>query len=299
MKKNKKSNYILILLICLMTLYLINSNLITKHILIYTKLFIEKLFPASFLYFTFSTLLIEYNIIPKLSKLLKTNGANFYIITMSMISGFPSGSKYTKELLEKGLISKTNANYLIRFTHFPNPIFILGPVQTLFNNKKTIYFIFFSIILSNFLIAILTKEKEKEKIEIKTKNPNSFSKILPTAIICAFKTLLIIYGISIFFYLIITLINHYITFSLYNYVLLNGIFDLTNGIFLTSLIKNTIIRSLLIIFFISFGSLSVHMQTKSIIADTKIKYKNFFIGRMIGTTLSICIFLLLSYITNL
>lgn len=296
MKKFKKSNNILITLICLMSLYLINSNLITKQILIYTKLFIEKLFPASFLYFTFSTLLIEYNIIPKLSKLLKTNGANFYVITMSMISGFPSGSKYTKELLDKNLISKKNANYLIRFTHFPNPIFVLGPVAALFNNKKNVYIILLSIILANFLIAIVTKEKEKEKLEIKNKNPEPFAKILPTAIISSFKTLLIIYGISIFFYLIITLINHYITFSLNNYILLNGIFDLTNGVFLTSLIKNTTIRSLFILFFISFGSISVHMQTKSIIADTKIKYKNFFIGRIIGTILSICIFLLLSYI---
>ena len=65
MKKNKKSNVILIILICLMILYIINSTLITKHILIYTKLFLEKLFPASFLFFIFSSLLIEYNIIEK------------------------------------------------------------------------------------------------------------------------------------------------------------------------------------------------------------------------------------------
>ena len=299
MKKNKKSSSILMILICLMLLYLINSELITKHILVYTKLFIEKLFPASFLFFTFSTLLIEYNIIPKLSLLFKVNGANFYVIAMSLISGFPSGSKYTKELLEKNLITNQNANYLIRFTHFPNPIFILGPVAALFPTKKTVYIILISIILSNFLIAVLTKPKETEKIELTIKNPQPFSKILPTAILSSFKTLLTIYGISVFFYLIITLINHYITFSINNYILLNGIFDLTNGIFLTSLINSPTTRCLFIISFISFGSISIHMQTKSIIADTNIKYKNFFIGRLIGTILSIYIFLLLSYILHI
>ena len=106
MKKNKKSNIILVFLICLMILYIINSSLITKHILQYTKLFIEKLFPASFLFFTFSTLLIEYNIIEKISSTLKINGANFYVIAMSLISGFPSGSKYTKELLDKNQITE-------------------------------------------------------------------------------------------------------------------------------------------------------------------------------------------------
>ena len=151
MKKNKKSNIILISLICLMILYVINASLITKHILQYTKLFIEKLFPASFLFFTFSTLLIEYNIIEKISNTLKINGANFYVIAMSLISGFPSGSKYTKELLDKNLITEKNANYLIKFTHFPNPLFILGPVSLLFPSKEYTWKILSCIILANFI----------------------------------------------------------------------------------------------------------------------------------------------------
>ena len=71
MKKIKTSNIILIVLICLTFLYLTNSVLITKRILIYTKLFIEKLFPASFLFFTLSTLLIEYNAVGSLTKIFK------------------------------------------------------------------------------------------------------------------------------------------------------------------------------------------------------------------------------------
>lgn len=75
------------------------------------------------------------------------------------------------------------------------------------------------------------------------------------------------------------------------YILLNGIFDLTNGVFLTSLISNENIKGIIIIFFFAFGGISVHMQTKSIIADTKIKYKNFLIGRLLQVILSITIFL--------
>ena len=292
MKKNKKSNVILIILICLMILYIINSTLITKHILIYTKLFLEKLFPASFLFFTFSSLLIEYNIIEKISKTLKINGANFYVVAMSLISGFPSGSKYTKDLLEKNIITEKSANYLIKFTHFPNPIFILGPVSLLFPNKTYAIKILACIIIANFIIAITTYQKEKGTLPLQKKENISFAKILPKAIISSIKTIIIIYGTSIFFYLIITIINHYIKLPIKEYVLINGIFDLTNGTFLTSLITNPTTRAIYIIFFFCFGGISVHMQTKSIIADTKIKYKNFFIARIFQTIIASILFLL-------
>ena len=292
MKKNKKSNVILIILICLMILYIINSTLITKHILIYTKLFLEKLFPASFLFFTFSSLLIEYNIIEKISKTLKINGANFYVVAMSLISGFPSGSKYTKDLLEKNLITEKSANYLIKFTHFPNPIFILGPVSLLFPNKTYALKILVCIIIANFIIAITTYQKEKNTLPLQRKENISFAKILPKAVISSIKTIIIIYGTSVFFYLIITIINHYIKLPIKEYILMNGFFDLTNGTFLTSLITNPTTRALYIIFFFCFGGISVHMQTKSIIADTKIKYKNFLIARIFQTIIASILFLL-------
>ena len=291
MKKIKTSNIILVVLICLTFLYLTNSVLITKQILIYTKLFIEKLFPASFLFFTLSTLLIEYNAVGSLTKIFKKNGAVLYITIMSLISGFPSGSIYTTELLKKKQITEKTANYLIRFTHFPNPIFILGPISQLFSSKSYAYKILISIILANIIIAIVTKPKEQSKNIERHNYPQSLSQTLSKATLSSLKTIILIYGTSIFLYLIITIINHYYKMPLISYVLLNGIFDLTNGVFLTSLITNPITKGIIIIFFFSFGGLSVHMQTKSIIADTQIKYKNFFIGRIWGIIIANILFL--------
>ena len=101
MKKIKISDIILLILTCLTILYLLNSVLITKQILVYTKLFLEKLFPASFIFFTLSFLLIEYNAVELLTKILNKSGASIYVTIMSMISGFPSGSIYTAKLLQQ------------------------------------------------------------------------------------------------------------------------------------------------------------------------------------------------------
>lgn len=290
MKKTYKTNLILFFLLVILTLYLLNSKLIITSILEYIELYITKLFPTSFLLYIISSLLINYQIIETLSSITKHPG-KIYVIIMSIICGFPSGPKHTKELLEKNYISRTTANNLLKFTHFPNPLFILGSISTILTTKIALK-ILFSIYLSNFFIALLTKEKENNNI-IKSNNQKQFSEALSNAIVSSFKLQLLILGTNIFFYLISVIIIHYINTSTITYVFINGVFDLIKGIFSTTLISNLLTRSLIILIFLSFGSISIHVQIKSILADTSLKYNSFFIWRIISTIIAIIIFLLI------
>lgn len=293
MKKKYQRIVILVILVILLCLYLLNSSLVIKSILDYTNLFLKKLFPVSFIFFIFSSLLLDYGLIELITTYLHLNGSTIYITLMSLISGFPSGAKYTKDLLDKKLISEKTANYYITFTHFPNPLFILGSVNTIIKDNHLTLLILTSLIASNLITSIVLKKGKIEEYQTNIQPPNDFSKALSKAIINAIKTIILIYGTSIFFYLIATMLNHYLTLSVYPYILMNGLFDLTKGVFSTTLISNEIIKCLLIILFISMGGISIHMQVKSILTDTKIKYKYFFIGRIISTCFSLSIFLLL------
>ena len=284
MKKNKLI-FTLVSLIILLILYLINSEYIIKCFLDYSKLFYTKIFPTSFIFFTLSSLLIEYKILD----IIPININNIYIFILSLISGFPSGSKYTKELLDNNYISIEEAKNLLLFSHFPNPLFILGPVSLILN-KSICLKLLISIILSNFIILLFTKKYSKKHNTITY--PNNFSKVLKSSIYKSIKTIILIYGTSIFFYLISTIITKYISFNPYFYILVSGIFDLTKGIFSTTIINNIFIRSLLILIFISFGSISIHIQIKSILEDTLL-YKSFLRGRIISTILSLIIYLLI------
>ena len=283
MNKTLKRILIISLLIILLLLYLLNASLIIKSIIEYTKLFFTKLFPANFIFFTISTLLIDYGLIELIATYTNFNTAEFYVFFMSIISGFPSGSKYTKELLEKKLLSKESANSLIMASHFPNPLFVLGTVCIK---------IYLAILLSNLIIFILTKKKNK-KITFTYKEPVNFASALSSAINKTLKVIVLIYGSSIFFYLVAVIISKYFILSTYSYILLNGLFDLTKGVAVLSLSNNLLKKALLAIFFISFGGISIHMQVKSIIAGSKIKYKNFLKGRIIATALALIIFLIL------
>lgn len=294
MKKNYQRIIILVILVILLLLYLLNSSLIIKSILDYTNLFLKKLFPVSFIFFIFSSLLLDYGLIELITAYLHLNGSTIYIALMSLVSGFPSGAKYTKDLLDKNLISVKTANYYITFTHFPNPLFILGSVNTIIKDNKLTLLILASLISSNIITSIILKKGEIKKHQPTTNHPTKdFSKSLSIAIINSIKTIILIYGTSIFFYLIATILNHYLTLSTYPYILLNGLFDLTKGVFSTALISNEILRCLLIILFISMGGISIHMQVKGIITNTKIEYKYFLLGRIISTSFALSIFLLL------
>lgn len=295
MKKTYQRSIIITFLLTLLILYTINSTIVIKSILDYTNLFITKLFPTNFIFFMLSTILIDQGLIELINNKLKLNGSIFYVTIMSILSGIPSGSKYTKDLLDKGLISNKTANYLLSFTHFPNPMFVLNTV-TILLNKTLALKILICLILSNLIIALIFKPPKKEVIIINDSPSKDFSESLSKAIIDSLKVILIIYGTSVFFYLITVIINKYLTLNVLSHVLLNGIFDLTKGLFSISLLSNKLLKSLLIIIFFSFGSLSIHIQIKSIITNTSLKYKYFILGRLLQILFATILFLLSYFI---
>ena len=291
MKKTSKSILILVTLILIFITYLLHSELMIQSFLDYSKLFLKTLFPSSFLFFLLSSLLIDYGMVDLLSYLFPKNTSRYYILFISMISGFPSGAKYTVELFDKGFINKNEAENILLFSHFPNPLFVLGSVCQVIGDRNIALKILLSIIISNLIIFIFSK-RSSSSFRKDTKIPNDFSKELSDVIIRTFRTILIIYGTSLFFYLISVIILQYFSLSTYYFVLISGLFDITKGIVATSVLEKVVIRSLFVLLFLSFGGISIHMQVKSILSDS-IRYRYYFIGRVIGTILAFIIFLLL------
>lgn len=293
MKKTYKSVFILVNLIIIFIIYLINSSLVINSFIDYSILFLTKLFPVSFIFYILAGLMMDYGIVNYFSMIFKNSSTYFYVLLLSIFSGFPSGSKYTKDLLDKNIIKKSDGEKIIQFSHFPNPMFVLGSVSVVLGKELSII-VLISIILSNFIIFLFIKKDNSSYIDNNDYN-GDFSYLLSEEIKRSFNILLLIYGTSLFFYLLSAFIVKYITLPIPIFVFINGMFDLTKGVFSCSMIDNYLIRSYFILFFISFGGLSIHMQVKSILADTSISYKYFFIGRVLGTIISFIIFSLIIY----
>ena len=286
MLKNIKRPFILTLLFTLLILYIKDSNLIIKEFLSYTNIFITKLFPSVFIIYILSDLLINYGIIKLLKKITKYP-TTIYILLISLISGFPSGPKTIKDLNNKEFISEEESNKLIKFTHFPNPIFLFSTISLITKNISIIYI---SIIISNLIILIINKPKNNNKLpNIKEQD---FTTTLSNSIIKTLKIIILIYGTSIFFYLISVIILKYLN-NQDLYILINILFDLTKGITTTSLINNQTLKDLVIILLLTISPLNINIQIKSILSDTNIKYINFIKGRVISSILTIIFYFLI------
>ena len=75
-------------------------------------------------------------------------------------------------------------------------------------------------------------------------------------------------------------------------VIFTGILDMTSGISLVpTLNTNSYIAGLIILTFITFGSFSVHLQVLNNIKEEDLDYKYFFLGRIIGTSIALILYI--------
>ena len=283
-----KNIFILIVLIILLIFFILNPTIVINNITKNTNSFINNVFPSLFLFFLLIDLLLAFNFITVLKKLfafpvkkifhLDINSS--FILFISLFSGFPSGSKYITNLLN-------------------NIAFILGTIGPILGKRITLI-ILICHYLSNLIIAFIIKPKEviKEK-EVDKQISASFTDILSTSIISNTKIIIIIFGTMIFFSTISLMISSLIPLNNYQNTLICGILDLSSGIITLNNISIPLFyKGLLSLILISFGSLSVHMQVRILLRNTKIKYSYFFLGRISQTAFSITLFLLVYWCFN-
>lgn len=310
--KKKESLIIISTLLFFFIFIFIYSKEVSQSIIFSISLWKDNLLPSLFPFLLVSELLIEYGFIDLISSFLGKYMVIFfnlpkessYAFFTSLFSGFPSGSKYVKDLLEKKLLTEEEANYLIMFTHYSNPLFIVSTIGILLlNNIKYGYIILFSHILSNILIAFIYKKKNKicnvyNRKELKEydnylfKKNEAFITILINAIWKSFKILLNMLGIIMFFLMITTIVNKLFNFSPLLKATISGLLEMTQGVnYISKLNLSINIKSAIIGAMISFSGLSIHFQVKSIIETSKIKYKNFLVARI--TQSIICFWLIM------
>ena len=306
------------LLLSIAFFILTESKAVMEAVLFSFQIWKNNIFPSLFPFFLLSELLIQYGFVEFLGELLKpvmnrifriSNQAAF-IFVMSIISGFPSNAKYTKALLEEHKINEKEATKVLTFTHFSNPLFILGTVSiTFLGNREVGFLILFCHYITNLILGLLFRNyypspKTDCRVSIRKAITNmtlarqkkkvSFPLILTNALNHTIQTLLFILGVTTTFLIITTLINQNITLSTFHQSILNGFFEMTQGLKYVSLLNIPLkIKGILTVIILSFGGLSVHMQLIGILSKSKIRYFPYFTARVLHATIASLMFFFL------
>ena len=298
MKKDINLLVIIITLFFLVELF-INKSLVFNTINFSLDIWVNNLIPSLFPMFVLSDILITYDFvkyIPKwfiniFSYLFNIKKDCVLVFFLSMLSGFPSNAKNIRKLYDMNIINSKEASHMLMFTHFSNPLFILGTLSIFFlNNKALGIIILLSHYLSNFIIGIIFRKLNtisNNKSNEKEKNLY-FGPVFVNAIKSGIDTLLLILGTLTCFLIISAIIINRFNLNSYNSLLIKSILEITMGLKELSLFNfSDLTKVILSSCILSFGGLSVHMQVISQLIDTDISYKYFFIGRIFQVVISL------------
>ncbi|WP_338469929.1 sporulation integral membrane protein YlbJ [Niallia sp. XMNu-256] len=270
---------------------------------------------------------------PFMRPLFRVPGVGGFAWAMGMASGNPAGAKITSRLRQEGQVSKIEAERLVAFTNSSNPLFIFGAVSVGFFGNATLGIVLaVAHYLGNITVGIIMRfygdnstkktdsDQKRQSIKnalsalhqarIKDKRP--IGKLLGDAVMSSIQTLLMIGGFIILFSVINKLLYHLhissflaigleVILSLFQFPielsipLFSGLFEMTIGSQLVSGVQESTLmqQAIIVSLLLGFGGLSIHAQVASILAQTDIGFKPFFIARIMqGLFAAIYTFLL-------
>lgn len=306
MKTKYKNIIIIICSLFFLVNLIIYRNLVFDTVGFSLNIWITSLLPALFPFFIVSDILINYDVIKYFPKVIRNSIKYLFnvsdnglvIILLSMLSGFPSNARNIKNMYLDKKITKEEGEHLLYFTHFSNPMFILGTIPLILNSNKISKYILISHYLANIILGICLRKYNRVN-DSNTSNykedKHNFGLVLTTSIRKSLDSVLGILGTLTVFLIISTLLINFFNLDNTSSLLIKSILELTSG--LKELGSyNLLDKHLLIIgsCILSFGGLSVHMQVINELVDTDISYKNYFIGRILQVVLSLGISYLIS-----
>ena len=294
---NKLKNILTIILFFTFLYVLFKYNYILNiSVIDGVNLWLYKIFPSLFIMFILNNIIINTNLLHPLikytykpfNKIFNTSGNSSLAFFLSIFSGTPSSAFILKEMIETKEIDYNSANKLISFTYFSNPLFLYNILSLTFNKYITIKIIIIHYI-SNIFIGLFLRNKKQSYFYTNTTNKINFNfiSILPNAIKKSLDTLIMILGTVVFYLILTNLITNIFNFNLFSTILIKGLFEITQSLNILNTLQNvSIIKEIIAISIISFGGLAIHTQVLSLINNTNISYKNFFIGRILHVLIS-------------
>ncbi len=284
---NSKNSVKILILFCAMLVLIFNSPIVLSGAYSGLVICVSSVIPALFPFMVLSSAFVgnitqsSFKTISYISK--KLFGFSPYgtgAFVCGMLCGYPIGAKCTAELYAEGKISSSEAETLVACSNNSGPLFIIGAVGTGMLASARAGVILYAIhIFWAFVFAIILRGTTYTKHIAVSKAQKS--KSLTVCIIDSVNNMLNICGFIVFFAVVNSLIEPFISFLPYSIKSLCFSFvEITNGIsFIASADGFITDKMILIALALGWSGLSVHMQVKNIVSKYNISMKKYYAVR--------------------
>lgn len=255
------------------------------------SLCLTKAIPSLFPFLVLNELMISWGLADNLCKIfgapfckaLKIKKQSFAAFLSGCLFGFPLGTKTAVSLYEKNIISKQEAERLICFCSNTGPAFIVGIVGTALCSKKIALVIYFSQIISAFIIGLSLRKKDgyQEMVISDTQIHFSLSDI-PKAVTNSVVPMLNICAFICFFSCVSGSVENILTAigaNEYISVFFIGLFEITKGISLLENYGANFASVFCSAFLLGWSGLSVILQSISITSKVGLGCKKFVLSK--------------------
>lgn len=276
-------------------------------------LWFNTLLPTLLPFMILSNLIVRMRITVPLSRILyplfhrifgvTRNGC--YPVLIGFLSGIPVGAKTTADMVERGELSEGEGQYLLGLCNNASPMFIMSYISLSQLNKPGLRFILLLILYSSALIgALLWQHLPFLHKPVSSLGMDNISvpmgsgfdmKKLDNSIMDAFDIITRVGGYVILFSIAAQIITDTLTGNGPLKLILLGFLEITIGINKISTAPLTMdIKIALITMITAFGGLSGLAQTNSVISNTRLSIRTYFIQKIIH--MFIALFMSILYI---
>ncbi|UOR12941.1 sporulation integral membrane protein YlbJ [Halobacillus amylolyticus] len=302
-------------------------------------LWATKVFPSLLPFFIIAELLFGFGVVHGVGALCErfmrplfnVPGTGGFVWVMGMVSGYPAGAKWTRDLRENGHITQIEAERLVSFSNASSPLFLIGVVAVgFFADPALGLFIAAAHYGGNLLVGLgmrfyrYREEPPSAKAQTKSilealklihytrmNDERSFGQLLGDAVVRSVQTLLLVGGFIMLFSVLTELLKQTeaiqlfsILFTLvgiqevYQIPLTAGLFEITTGInALTDTHTPLLTQLVFVSFILGFHGLSIQAQIASVLSDTDIRFAPYFWSRIAqGTFAAILIFIFYQFL---
>lgn len=308
-------------IVALMAIILIKPEIYVSSAAEGLKLWAIVVVPSLLPFFFFTTMLSKIGVTERIAKVFDkpcrkifgVNGISAYVFLMSVLSGYPVGAKIIGDLGENGLISDLEATKMSAFCSTSGPLFIIGSVGVgMFGSVKTGRTIFLSHILSAILTGLIFRFYGSKKFVsfmvappdsvIRSRNEEKSANILYDCAYSSVISLAVVGGFICVFYLVadafqnsnllfplVFLINSIIKNTDLSNAFCYGLIECTRGCKMLSMCRLSTYSPAFASAIISFGGLSVIVQSICFLKKAKAKTSVFLLAKIVQTILAFVI----------